>query len=786
MLGASPPPGGGGDGSSGSKAPSPRSTSTSIRPRASPAKTRKLLDEYEVGATLGEGAFGVVRACCHRKTRQEYAVKMIDKVETPPQLIMKEAEMLKNVDHPNIVKFHDVFTEKCFICIVMDLYKGGDLVDGLTRQGPFEADTIVHVAHQMALGLHYLHDRAIGHRDIKGDNYMLDRPSMLDPQVRVVLTDFGTAAIYNGDHDPFTSQVGTRQFWAPELLDKRYGLKVDIWALGVLTYGLVTGRFPFKDQADIRKKVVKVSSKVDPLCRDYILAALEKREEVRMDHKAMMSHAWLNSMRTIEEQAADEGGVEAEIPQMIREDGAHVGIRDRRDELVERLQQQHQKGQGHPESRSHAASDLAPFVVSSTEHPGHKLGYEWWDLEMITSRGLLEAADKAKPAAAELLQEMSDLSLFTKMLEEHGIDTRKFGTGNAKTLKQLAAEVASGEARLMLDAGAHKRLVRVVDILVLRLYTSDDRSQFLVETELAPSADQKSETMRLPAVIRAPHENIRDSGRRLLTTLNLSADKCTLFLDRCDKCEEECESRSYPGVQTIYNKEIIEGVVKVAALSDMELASIGLPDLKPWSCNDPREGTKFHAWMTEQEAQAKNVQYKAHGWDDGSALYYAPVGMNEMELRSRLELSGIDVSHFGNNTSKSLKEFSSELLRGKASLMQSSDGKLVRTVNVVIIVLREPQTNRYLVQTHQIAPNGTRKENARLPGGKCRPDENHFVCARGIVRRELDMDENRLRFNETVSFVEEQQTSPSYPAITTIYKKFFITAEMLSSIPDNC
>merc|ERR1719478_338725 len=83
---------------------------------------KRLLEEYVVGATLGEGAFGVVYACTNRQTGEEVAVKMVDKVETPVEAIRKEAEMLQELSHPNIVKFHNVFYEKCFVYIVMDKY----------------------------------------------------------------------------------------------------------------------------------------------------------------------------------------------------------------------------------------------------------------------------------------------------------------------------------------------------------------------------------------------------------------------------------------------------------------------------------------------------------------------------------------------------------------------------------------------------------------------------------------------------------------------------------------
>jgi len=702
-------------------------------------------------------------------------VKMVDKVETPVPAIMREAEMLKALTHPNVVKFVDVFIERCFVCIVMEIYRGGDLVDGLQRQGPFPSDKIIHIAHQLAAAIDHLHSNKVAHRDVKGDNYMMDRQDMLDTGCVIVITDFGTASHYK-ESEPFTSQCGTRQFWAPELLEKRYGMKVDVWALGVLMYGLVTGRFPFRDENDIRKKEVKIRTRCDEVCQNYILAMLEKSESKRPDARTVMSHAFLKSMQPVTRASTEETVADAESTQMIREDGANVGIKDRRHELVERLQQERK---GAPSAKKVETLDFEPFVVDSKIRPGVKLSYEWWDSTQMKPSGLLGIMDQCGPAPAELFRDVRDLSLFDKMLQEHGITTAKFGTEKHKTLKDLAAEVRSGEARLMLDATAHKKLVRVVDILVLRLYTSDTKSHLVVETALSPEDGRKYETFRLPGQIKAPHDNLRKSCERLLATLNLKLDHVTLNLEHGERCEEEYESASYPGLQTFYNKEIIEGVVNISAMSLEELSKIGLPDLNEWTSKDRRWGTKFNSWMTKDEALSKNVMLESKGLDaDASTLVNAPIGLNEDDLRARLAAAGIDLSKFGQNGTRTLKDFSQELYRGEASVQENSAGELERTVNVVIIVLTDRKTGKTLVQTKQTSGSGDSQAKSRLPGNKCRPDENHFICARKIIRRELEIDDGAIHFNENVQFVEEEQLSTNYPGIKTIYRKFLIRAEL--------
>merc|ERR1719436_1299638 len=100
---------------------------------------------------------------------------------------------------------------------------------------------------------------------------------------------------------------------------------------------------------------------------------------------------------------------------------------------------------------------------------------------------------------------------------------------------------------------------------------------------------------------------------------------------------------------------------------------------------------------------------------DASALVNAPIGLNQQELRGRLEAAGVDVSQFGQNGARTLKDFSQELYRGEASVQENPSGELVRTVNVVIIVMRDRKTGRTLVQTKQTSVGGDGKANSRLP-----------------------------------------------------------------------
>merc|ERR1712151_1310385 len=104
---------------------------------------------------------------------------------------------------------------------------------------------------------------------------------MTDQACIIVLTDFGTAcAIKEGER--LSSGVGTKIFWSPEFFDKKYGPKVDVWAMGVIMYGLVSGRFPFRDEKDVRYKELKIPKRVHPVCEEFIRKMLDKRERLRL------------------------------------------------------------------------------------------------------------------------------------------------------------------------------------------------------------------------------------------------------------------------------------------------------------------------------------------------------------------------------------------------------------------------------------------------------------------------------------------------------------------------
>lgn len=753
----------------------------------------RLLEEYSVGQTLGEGAFGVVSVCKKRATGEEFAVKMVDKVETPVEQIKKEADMLASMDHPNIVKFHGVFYERCFVCIVMDKLSGGDLVEGLQRhikehEKPVNCFDTVHVSHQMGASLQYLHNRNVVHRDIKGDNFLMDRKDMTDPLCRIVLTDFGTAC-NAGPEDRLRDGVGTKIFWPPEFFDRSYGHKVDVWAMGVIMYGLVSGRFPFRDENDIRMKEVKSPKGVHATCQDFVKKMLDKSEKTRLSANKVMQHPWLvDNMKgkpgnSTENVATTPGAKEEEDPgtQDMREDDVNDGIKERRQELKTRLIKENEMltnedAVAQPRKEQNFLNNKH-FMLADKQVPGGKVVYEWWDSSKVKSNGLLEMESQASPVSPDA--DRLDLPTFSRMLQDHSVDIATFGVGKAKTLEAFAKETVGGAARLMLDATKHKTLVRVVDVVLLKLRPKNGGEMMLVEVEERFPDGRKRETNRLPGTKKEPYENMTQTAERILKEmLNISPDMVELAVNDVTRHEEEQESPSYPGVRTVYRKEILEGVV--FSTDAAKMTEVGLPSFAQWTSLDSLGNTKYMNWMTKKQAEARKVKVKANKAEAISTLVRPPIGMNEENLTKFLMDNRHDISKWGAEGAKTLKEFSTELIRGESTLTQGAKGELMRVVDVVVLIVQNHETGETLLQAQQIDPDGKTHNLNRLPGAKHRPDENQFLSARRVLRRQMEIDENVVKLEQQVLIVEEDRSSTLYPGLKTVYRKRLIKGKLVT------
>uniref|UniRef100_A0A0P6K7L7 non-specific serine/threonine protein kinase n=1 Tax=Heterocephalus glaber TaxID=10181 RepID=A0A0P6K7L7_HETGA len=198
---------------------------------------------YDVERTLGKGNFAVVKLARHRVTKTQVAIKIIDKTRLDPsnlEKIYREVQLMKLLNHPNIIRLYQVMETKDMLYIVTEFAKNGEMFDYLTAHGHLSENEARKKFWQILSAVEYCHNHHIVHRDLKTENLLLDG------NMDVKLADFGFGNFYKPG-EPLSTWCGSPPYAAPEVFEgKEYeGPQLDIWSLGVVLYVLVCGSLPF-------------------------------------------------------------------------------------------------------------------------------------------------------------------------------------------------------------------------------------------------------------------------------------------------------------------------------------------------------------------------------------------------------------------------------------------------------------------------------------------------------------------------------------------------------------
>ncbi|XP_061664488.1 serine/threonine-protein kinase DCLK2-like isoform X2 [Syngnathoides biaculeatus] len=212
-----------------------------------------ISSKYSIGKVIGDGNFAVVKECVERSTGQEFALKVIDKARCcgKEHLIENEVAVLQRVRHPSIIQLIEVDETPSQLFLVMELVKGGDLFDAITSSAKYSERDASAMVYNLAGAIKYLHRMNIVHRDIKPENLLVcEYP---DGTKSLKLGDFGLATVVEG---PLYTVCGTPTYVAPEIIaETGYGLKVDIWAAGIITYILLCGFPPFRSENNVQEEL---------------------------------------------------------------------------------------------------------------------------------------------------------------------------------------------------------------------------------------------------------------------------------------------------------------------------------------------------------------------------------------------------------------------------------------------------------------------------------------------------------------------------------------------------
>ena len=160
--------------------------------------------------------------------------------------MLDECDILHSCDHVNIVKLYDIYENEHKLYLVMELVNGGELFDRIVEKGSYTEKDAANLVAKICSAVGYLHSKSIAHRDLKPEN-LLYSSEAADAEIK--LADFGLSTYASPGSSTLKTACGTPGYVAPEVLkNKGYGLEVDMWSVGVITYILLCGFPPFYEE----------------------------------------------------------------------------------------------------------------------------------------------------------------------------------------------------------------------------------------------------------------------------------------------------------------------------------------------------------------------------------------------------------------------------------------------------------------------------------------------------------------------------------------------------------
>lgn len=266
-----------------------------------------VTDLYDVsGPSVGEGSFGVVYLCRHRKSDRKCVVKFVPQASVDDTYLEEHRDRdmfglllkISSEGHPNVVRYLDFFMSLDTVYVVMEVLEGEELLDRLVSSD-ITQEFSLNVIRQGLRALEYIHGHGIIHRDVKL-NALRFRGA--GSEAEIALFDFGHACHASNEKMDI---VGTVLYIAPEVFRGRYTTQVDVWAFGVIAYVLLTGLVPFDFEDGLPRAVstqVLQAALADsqvralkPLPLDFLEKLLVLDPKQRSTATAALQHEWLSS-----------------------------------------------------------------------------------------------------------------------------------------------------------------------------------------------------------------------------------------------------------------------------------------------------------------------------------------------------------------------------------------------------------------------------------------------------------------------------------------------------------
>ncbi|KTA96098.1 Cell division control protein 15 [Nakaseomyces glabratus] len=250
--------------------------------------------QYQLRQIIGRGSYGVVYKATNKKTAQEVAIKEVNYQDDDELVdIMSEIDLLKNLNHINIVKYHGFIQKQHNLYIILEYCAKGSLKNLISRNRPMSEHEAKPYVRQTLNGLNYLHEQGVIHRDIKAANILLDAENV------VKLADFGVSTKVN---NTAMTLAGSLNWMAPEIIGNRGASTLsDIWSLGATVVELLTGNPPFHNLIDmniyyaIENDSYFPPSSLSSGAKDFLQQCFAKNMYKRPTAVQLLQHNWLEN-----------------------------------------------------------------------------------------------------------------------------------------------------------------------------------------------------------------------------------------------------------------------------------------------------------------------------------------------------------------------------------------------------------------------------------------------------------------------------------------------------------